>query len=299
MTIKHPAVLRRKPEMGGFSLPNPPVVSSGNAGWDKLQLELQRQPAYYLPEHCSSCHVICVNTGGTVTLDRTVDGRSQTVDALPVGNVGIYPAHLRRNFQWYQDAEFIHLFLDPTVLAQASAELCSRQGVVLEPQLNAECDPLIHQLALALKTSLENGGMGGKLYVDAMTNALAMHLLSRYALCGAVTPDRPEKLPKQRLKDVLDYIHVHFDQDISLSALAGIACLSEFHFARLFKRATGYAPHQYHIRCRVERAKHLLSDGRQGIAEVAYAVGFSSQSHFYRHFKRHAGATPKAFLRGQ
>ncbi|MBI4781620.1 MAG: helix-turn-helix transcriptional regulator [Oscillatoriophycideae cyanobacterium NC_groundwater_1537_Pr4_S-0.65um_50_18] len=69
----------------------------------------------------------------------------------------------------------------------------------------------------------------------------------------------------------------------------------EIHFCLSFKRSTGFTPHQYGIRQRVERAKLLLKDGKMGISEVAIACGVTHQSHLNRHFKRLTGVTPKNF----
>jgi AraC family transcriptional regulator len=73
--------------------------------------------------------------------------------------------------------------------------------------------------------------------------------------------------------------------------------MSPHYFSRLFKRSTGFAPHQYLIKCRIERAKQLLLKGKLTIAEVAYSVGFANQGHLNYHFKRLVGITPKTMLR--
>ena len=72
--------------------------------------------------------------------------------------------------------------------------------------------------------------------------------------------------------------------------------MSPYYFSRLFKQSTGLSPYQYIIQSRVDRAKRLLDQGL-AIADIAYSVGFASQSHLNRHFKRLVGVTPKAFLR--
>jgi AraC family transcriptional regulator len=77
---------------------------------------------------------------------------------------------------------------------------------------------------------------------------------------------------------------------------AEVAHLSPYHFARQFKAATGLAPHQFVITRRIEQAQHLLrTNGRLGLAEVAFRSGFANQSHFSLHFKRIAGVTPRRF----
>jgi AraC family transcriptional regulator len=286
-----------RPQKSNFSLPNLPIISSDKAGWDKLQLAFHRQPACFMPEHSPQHHVICVNTGNPITLERTVDGQSKTIDALPVGDIGIYPANLRRTFQSYQEAEYIQLYLEPTLLTEVGSELCPNSDIKLVTQLAPSFDPLIYQMAIALKTSLEVDGTSSKLYADAMTNALAVHLLSRYSTSKPSLPQPSSGLSKKQLKQVVDYIHEYLNRDVSLAELANVVQLSSYYFTRLFKQSIGIAPHQYHIRCRVDRAKQLLREKQLSLAEIACAVGFASQGHLNYHFKRVVGVTPTAFLR--
>jgi AraC family transcriptional regulator len=71
--------------------------------------------------------------------------------------------------------------------------------------------------------------------------------------------------------------------------------MSPFRFARAFKKATGRAPRQYVINRRIQHARELLRSPRREIAEVAYRVGFATQSHFTAVFHRHCGITPRRF----
>jgi AraC family transcriptional regulator len=89
------------------------------------------------------------------------------------------------------------------------------------------------------------------------------------------------------------------DRNISLAELARIVQFSPYHFAHLFKQSTNTSPHQYVIRCRIERAKQLMGMGNLSIAAIAQTVGFASQGHFTYHFKRLVGVTPKAYQRSQ
>lgn len=91
-------------------------------------------------------------------------------------------------------------------------------------------------------------------------------------------------------------MRTHLDQDISLEVLAQTVNVSPSHLRRLFKQATGMAPHQYLIHLRVNRAKELLLTRGFSVNEVAAEVGFADQSHLHRHFKRIFGVTPKAVL---
>jgi len=104
------------------------------------------------------------------------------------------------------------------------------------------------------------------------------------------------KLPRHKLHRVIEYIMENLEGSPTLGQMAGVVHLSSYHFARLFKAATGLAPHQFVITRRIERAQHLLrTNGKLGLAEVAFRSGFANQSHFCLHFKRIAGVTPRRF----
>ena len=103
---------------------------------------------------------------------------------------------------------------------------------------------------------------------------------------------RVNALPKWRLRRVEQYIADHFDRCISLSELANVAGLSRMHFAAQFRAATGYRPREYLLHHRTEHAKMLLATTERPLAEIALAVGFSTQAHFSTVFKRISGESP-------
>lgn len=105
----------------------------------------------------------------------------------------------------------------------------------------------------------------------------------------------PRRLPQNRLRQAIDYIHDNLEEDLSVATLAAVAHLSSSQFAHLFKASTGLSPHQYVIAQRVERARRFIRDESRSLAQVAATVGLASQSQLTRHFKRLVGVTPAAF----
>jgi AraC family transcriptional regulator len=97
------------------------------------------------------------------------------------------------------------------------------------------------------------------------------------------------------LQRVSDYVEAHLDEDLSLTALADIACLSPYHFSRSFKQAAGVGPQRYVIQRRIERAKRLLRQTHQPLALIAQETGFADQSHLTRTFRREVGVTPSGY----
>ena len=104
-------------------------------------------------------------------------------------------------------------------------------------------------------------------------------------------------LAPHRLSKVLGYIDAHIAEKITVPQLAEAANMSQFHFTRMFKLATGETPHQYLFTTRMSWAKELLSASDLPIKAVANAVGYRSQAHFTGALKRSTGLTPRAFRR--
>jgi AraC family transcriptional regulator len=77
--------------------------------------------------------------------------------------------------------------------------------------------------------------------------------------------------------------------------LAGLLGISQFHFGRCFKQATGLTPHQYVLQQRLERAKHLLKETELPVMEIAMLCGFSSYSHLGKVIRQHTDLSPKAY----
>lgn len=95
----------------------------------------------------------------------------------------------------------------------------------------------------------------------------------------------------------IEYIHANLSEEVRLEDIAGAASLSTFHFARLFRQATGVAPHRYVMQVRVGKVKELLAKDELCLAAIANEAGFADQSHMSRVFKRLMGMTPRNFKR--
>lgn len=102
-------------------------------------------------------------------------------------------------------------------------------------------------------------------------------------------------LQRRALQRIEAYLEQRLGDGITVDALAAVACMSRFHFSRLFRTSTGESPMQYVRRLRVERAKTLLAQGGLTMAEIAAAAGFFDQSHFSRCFKQIVGRTPSEY----
>ena len=156
-------------------------------------------------------------------------------------------------------------------------------------------DPLRHHMALVLQAAVEAEGVAGCLYAEALANALAVHLLRRYAIGRHLDLPCHGGLTACKLQRTIAYILAHLEHKLSLTELAAVAQMSSSHFTRLFKCATGQAPHQYVITCRMERAKQLLTETTLPLHEIGARVGYADQSHFTALFRKYVSTTPKDY----
>jgi AraC family transcriptional regulator len=271
-------------------------ATSGALGWSGVRAEhLTDPPDNEVDLPPTTHHWLCLSHGLAAAFSLQFAGQEQT-EPLPSGSITLIPAGAASRWRWRGASESTHILVEPQFLARVAAEALdlSPDRVTLPPVADL-ADPQVHAVMLALNAELRTGGAGGRLLAESLGNVLAVHLLRRFS--SRTTHIHPGgTLSRHKLRVVIDYIHEHLDAELSLDHLASVVRMSPYHFARLFKSSTGLPPHQYVIAQRVERAKGLLRDAeRFPLADIAAEVGFSSQSHFTRHFKRLVGVTPRLF----
>lgn len=138
---------------------------------------------------------------------------------------------------------------------------------------------------------------------DELLSALLEHLFVHQsgfkakadALSVAKQATKTEVL--KRLTLATDYIYEHYACAITLDELAATACLSKFHFLRLFKEVYGKTPYQYITGIKISKAAMLLATTVMSVNEIAWAVGYDDTSTFCRSFKRHQKYWPQSYRR--
>jgi AraC family transcriptional regulator len=229
------------------------------------------------------------------------EGRWEKQD-LQKGAIVMVPPDHAINWRWLPDSEnaqplFITCaYLSSSLIKRAAAEALDVEPERIEmPKNIGASDPFMEQLFLAVKNELQSGNPCGPLYAQTAAQMLALHMLSKHCTINYKLSVYKRGIAPVHLRRVLDYIHSHIDQEISLECLALIASLSSYHFLRMFKQSVGKTPLQYIIHCRMEKAKQLLAQTSLSVTEIALEVGYESPNHFIGLFRRLTGATPAAY----
>ena len=100
-----------------------------------------------------------------------------------------------------------------------------------------------------------------------------------------------------RLSRSRDLLANSFYQPITLEDAAREACISKFHYLRLFERAFGETPHAFLRRRRFEEARRLLLAGDLPVTEICFEVGYENVQSFSRFFHQLAGCPPIEYRR--
>lgn len=98
-----------------------------------------------------------------------------------------------------------------------------------------------------------------------------------------------------RMQKTEEFIHANFKEKITIDDMAKNACMSKYHFSRLFKECTGVSPYKYLCMYRIEKAKELLIDTNLTVGEIAVRTGFEDMSSFIYLFKKHMSVSPLQF----
>jgi AraC family transcriptional regulator len=284
---------------------NPPsrvVLSSVGTKWNDVVVEQHHFPSSEFSDVMYKRHVIIINLGHSVTWEFKKEGRFQRVYKARSA-ISFLPSHQpfsgRLKVERGVLANVLFLALDPVFISRVAEglELDSDRIELVKQQGGS--DPTLHHIGMALRAGVQTGDALDRMYGEALSTALAAHLLREY---GAAVPGPKRRyggLPREKLVRAVDYIQDQLDTDLTVSGIAQAVYISPYHFTRLFKESTGRSPHQYVVEARVRKAKELLTTGKFTISEAAYQVGFVDQSHLTRHFKRIFGLPPKRLLNPQ
>jgi AraC family transcriptional regulator len=161
-------------------LPQTPLVASYHTGWKGLTFTHYCHPPHKTVEHSLLQHsLVITDPKSCFQAERRLDGKLKHY-AHGNGRVDIIPAFLSHRTNWDREVEFSVIAICPTLLNQTTQELMQRE-IELIPQFSIN-DPVIQQLALALKLEIQTGCMSGRLYGELLGTALAARLVQNLSL---------------------------------------------------------------------------------------------------------------------
>lgn len=220
-------------------------------------------------------------------------GKEQHIDAYS-GCTDVVPPQEMRKMRYEGEFRTVHALMSPDLLQGLAAESSPRSALELVRNMRLD-DAQLRQLVLDLHSDLTVGSTAGILRAESISYRLGEHLLNKYSI-GRVRLDHNHGgIAPNALRRVVEYIDSNLGADLKTEDIARVAGLSKYHCGKAFAKTTGTSLHAYVLGRRIARARELLRRSDESIAQIAAAVGFSSQSHFTTTFVTRTGSTPAVF----
>jgi AraC-like DNA-binding protein len=267
-----------------------------HATWQSVRANLIRRTGLRRQETkiAASDHTILLNIRGIAKEGEDyLNGRRVGFVRRPPGSLSFIPA----DHAWtgWDDgdptASYLFITVDKTFVLGLLEKLPGSHLERLVPDLVFQ-DSSIQFAARCIGSEIKHRDPAGALMVESQAASIIAQLLRRYG--------NPRELSKGGLaptvlKRAVERIEESLERSISLTELAKEADLSVAHFCRAFRQSTGWPPHAFLSRRRLERATELLRSSDMSITEIALACGYSSGSHLSTAFHREIGTPPKLY----
>lgn len=289
--------MQHQPDLA--QLTPPPDASSRHRTWEGVVVDLHKWkgPGRVTAE-ATDHDIIAMRVTGVTPLVQRRDGKTHRSVAT-AGNVTVHPRGMDSSWAWERPGSIVVIRFPPRLLVEA-AETGPNPSRTEIPNCFGGRDPFVERIAMVLAEEVEQPVHPAQLIISqSLSCALAHHMVHRFGRAWPASSERASGLPAASLKLVISYIEENLGEPMTLDALAGLANVSRFHFARQFRRNTDLSPMAYVERSRLQRAKDLIRSGTLSLTEIAALLGFADQSHFTRRFRRQFGYTPSAFAREQ
>ena len=272
-----------------------PLHDSTKAPWVGIKLEHYRIGASERPEVSTGSYLAGVCLSGTYHTEYAacVGQKAFSVIYQP-GSVfltgpGEMPARHSKG-----EVEFLAMEVAPKLVLWAADELVATRSFEVQ-RLWAARDEQLRYIMLTLHSELLANCPSGRLFGEYMGLSFATALLTNHSTNpNRLSQDR-RGLSPYKLRQITEYIGDNLSNTLSLVEMANLLQMGPCHFARAFKESTGWSPHQYVLRRRVEHALQMLKETRTNLADIAYDLGFSSQGHFTTVFSKVVGVSPSSY----
>ena len=225
-------------------VPGDLTVHSPDTGWDGVSVRGYRYAGSDVDVPPMRDYMIVAYRRGSTAMSREIDGKWSHHQLAP-GDVSLLTRANDSHWVWPKDIEVVHVYLTEDELAATCRQMYEREvaEIELHDVLKAD-DPAIHRTAMLLATEAAHGYLGSRLIVDSLACQLSVHILRRHAHVRFRAPTNIGGLTHRQLQAINDRIREHLADDLSLQDLADTVGVSRYHFARMFKQATGISTHE-------------------------------------------------------
>jgi AraC-like DNA-binding protein len=236
---------------------------------------------------------VLLYASGAVEIESTSGGRDVSRRVV-AGNVRVLSGGDRqrlRRITGHADVVAVHLPAEwiTRALGEKGTELFARTT-------SLDDGDTITALAGEMLAEVNRRGVTGPLFAESLSLAFVSYLGARLGEHALAQHERGRAFSRAESERLREFISSRLCEDVSLTELASVVGLRPRHFSELFHRAFGCSPYRFVLNRRLSEAARLLATTELDVAEVAYELGFCSQSHFTAMFRRAYGVTPGQYV---
>lgn len=273
------------------------IKSSEILGWQSIKSVEMIHRGFRIEFPPDTRHLVILILNSASEIEVEIGGR-KFEQPVREGAMVIVPAKASAIFTRQDEEEFrvLQLYLEPYFVKRTAENYDLGSRTAVEPAVEL-ADEQLRRIALSLLHELQQANLSSRFFAEVLASALALQIVRRSEFSREVSVQSKGGISQFKLRQALEYVERNLEngESISLEKIAASVGISYFHFSRAFKQSMGVSPNKYIATRRIERAKKLLAQTDDGIADIALQVGFSSQSHFTMMFQRLIGTTPKMF----
>jgi AraC family transcriptional regulator len=283
----------------GYKIPPPPTIAARVAGTSEIAFShfksLEPQLGLSVPSPREEAFVFNIPLAPARYPIVSIDGRRQSVVQDP-GKAYLFDLTSRNEVSLDTAYDSIRIHLPQTTIDWMAYEKgLPRVGGLRADRLGQE-DIVLYRLSLAVWPAILNEVQVTTAFMEYIALALHDHVIYTYGnvqrgarATGGLTPWQARR--------ACDFIEANLADDASIAELSRECGISASYFARAFRLTLGMTPHQWITRRRIERAKSLMAQTMESLADIAIMCGFVDQSHLGRHFLRLEGVSPAQWRR--
>ncbi|PVZ66325.1 helix-turn-helix domain-containing protein [Pelagibaculum spongiae] len=272
---------------------------AASAGFgDQMQLARWKNNHDHTHYHKPGHHTLSCYLDGGYQMQRVK--RGQGLKGGAPGRICLMPEDHESEWLVGDAVDFMHLYFEGRHLKQLAEKISDKECRYLQLEdLTFTDDLWISNLCQQLILPLDWQDKSDQLALENASQMLMLHLIKQYGNIDWKTPQVRGGLAPSVLRKLTDYIDQYLDQKLTVTELAQVAQLSEYHLCRMFKQSTGQTLQQFVMQQRLETAKTLLLQGNLSVQQVALNCGFSSASHFSKRFSQKYQKTPNKINKGE
>jgi AraC-like DNA-binding protein len=227
----------------------------------------------------------------------SIDGKRQSVVQSP-GMAYLFDLTSRNEVSLDAIYDSIRFHIPQASIDDAAYEKGLPRVGGLHAKSLGQDDPILYGLALALLPAIADPVRATTAFLEYVALAVHDHVIHTYG--GVPRGIRTASgLAPWQVGRVCDFIEANLAGDPSIVALSQECGISASYFARAFRASFGMAPHQWITKRRIARAKLLMRQSTESLAEISLVCGFFDQSHLGRLFLREEGLSPAQWRRRQ